>query len=183
MITTNDFCKTQYGEKLYKLSLNGGFTCPNRDGTKGTVGCIFCSEGGSGDFAEDHVLGLDEQIERAKKRGSAKFKGSRYIAYFQAFTNTYGSLDRLKAVYDKFHGDKFDMLSVAVWDEPADTKKAAEELGINWNQIINAQRIPTDLYNIEGIPTIILFGPDGKIVARGVRGPQIPETVAECLAK
>ena len=92
-------------------------------------------------------------------------------------------MPNLKAVYDKFHGDKFDMLSVAVWDEPADTKKAAEELGINWNQIINAQRIPTDLYNIEGIPTIILFGPDGKIVARGIRGPQIPDTVAECLAK
>ena len=92
-------------------------------------------------------------------------------------------MPNLKAVYDKFHGDKFDMLSVAVWDEPENTKKAAEELGINWNQIINAQKIPTDLYQIEGIPTIILFGPDGRIVARGIRGPQIPETVEKCLAK
>ena len=92
-------------------------------------------------------------------------------------------MPNLKAQYDAFHGDKFDMLTVAGWDEPENTKKAAEELGINWNQIINAQKIPTDLYQIEGIPTIILFGPDGRIVARGIRGPQIPETVEKCLAK
>lgn len=92
-------------------------------------------------------------------------------------------MPNLKAVYDKFHGDKFDMLSVAVWDEPADSKQAAEELGISWNQIINAGQVPTDLYGIEGIPTIILFSPDGKVAKRGIRGPQIPEAVAECLAQ
>ena len=101
MITTNDFCKSEYGEKLYKLSLSGKFTCPNRDGTKGFGGCIFCSEGGSGDFAENFELDIDTQIENAKKRVSSKFKGNRYIAYFQSFTNTYGDLEYIKSLYDR----------------------------------------------------------------------------------
>ena len=92
-----------------------------------------------------------------------------------------GEMPNLKAVYDEFHGDKFDMLSVAVWDNPEATKPAAEELGIVWNQIINAQQIPTDLYGIEGIPHIILFGPDGTIVKRNLRGEEIRKAVAEAL--
>ena len=101
MITTSDFCKSQYGEKLYKISLSGGFTCPNRDGTLGVGGCIFCSAGGSGDFSESSELSINEQIDRAKKRVSSKFKGDRYIAYFQSFTNTYASIDYLKSLYDQ----------------------------------------------------------------------------------
>ena len=92
-------------------------------------------------------------------------------------------MPNIKSVWEKYHGDKFDVLSVAVWDEPSDSATAAEELGICWNQIVNAQRVPTDLCGIEGIPTLILFGPDGKIVARGIRGPEIGETVAACLAE
>lgn len=89
----------------------------------------------------------------------------------------------IKDVWEKHHGDKFDVVSVAVWDDPADSATAAAELGICWNQIVNAQKIPTDLYGIEGIPTLILFGPDGKVVARGIRGPQIEESVAAFLAE
>lgn len=100
MITTSDFCKKEYGEKLYKLSLSGRFTCPNRDGRIGYGGCIFCSEGGSGDFAESAELSIEEQIERAKAKVSAKFKGNRYIAYFQAFSNTYAPVDYLRSLYD-----------------------------------------------------------------------------------
>jgi len=85
----------------------------------------------------------------------------------------------IKAAYDKFHGPQFDVLSIAVWDEVEDTKKAAPELGIVWNQIINGQHIPTDLYGIQGIPHLILFGPDGTILKRGLRG----EAIAEELAK
>ncbi len=92
-----------------------------------------------------------------------------------------GEMPNLRAVYDEFHGDKFDMLSVAVWDKPEDTKKAAEEENIVWNQIINAQQIPTDLYGIQGIPHIIFFGPDGTILKRGLRGDDIREAVAEAL--
>ena len=99
MITTNEFCKKEYGEKLYKLSLSGKFTCPNRDGSLGVGGCIFCSEGGSGDFAENSDLSVSEQIERAKKKVASKFKGNRYIAYFQAYTNTYAPLEYLKKIY------------------------------------------------------------------------------------
>ncbi len=92
-------------------------------------------------------------------------------------------MPNLRAVYDEFHGDKFDMLSVAVWDKLEDTQKAAEEENITWNQIQNAQKVPTDIYGIKGIPHIILFGPDGTIVKRGLRGDMIREAVAEALGK
>jgi len=92
-------------------------------------------------------------------------------------------MPNLRAVYDEFHGDKFDMLSVAVWDKPEDTVEAAKEEKIVWNQIINAQKVPTDIYGIEGIPHIILFGPDGTIVKRGLRGEAIRAKIAEVLGK
>lgn len=86
-------------------------------------------------------------------------------------------------VYEKYKGDDFDVLSVAVWDEPEDTKQAAEELGVVWNQIINAQKIPTDLYGIDGIPHLILFGPDGTIIKRDLRGAQTAELLAKELGR
>jgi thiol-disulfide isomerase/thioredoxin len=76
-------------------------------------------------------------------------------------------IPNIKAAWNKYKGDKFDVLSVAVWDKPEDTAKAAEEHGVVWNQIVNAQKTPTDIYGIEGIPHLILFGPDGTIVKRG----------------
>ena len=99
MLTTNDYCREVFGEKVYKLSLDAGFTCPNRDGTLGWRGCIFCSAGGSGDFAGDRRLSVHEQIEREKSRVAAKFRGGRYIAYFQAFTNTYAPAEELERLF------------------------------------------------------------------------------------
>lgn len=92
-------------------------------------------------------------------------------------------IPNIKAAYEKYKGDKFDVLSVAVWDKPEDTVKAAAEHGVVWNQIINAQRIPTDIYGIEGIPHLILFGPDGSIVKRGegLRGEGLEKTLSELL--
>ena len=84
-------------------------------------------------------------------------------------------------VYNTYHGDKFDMLSVAVADKPEDTVKAAKELGIVWNQIVNAQQIPGNAYGFDAIPLIILFGPDGTILKRDLRGGQIGEAVKEAL--
>ena len=84
-------------------------------------------------------------------------------------------------VYNTFHGDDFDMLSVAVWDKVEDSIAAAPEFGIVWNQIVNAQQAPTDLYGIDGIPHIILFGPDGTILKRGLRGEKIAEALREVL--
>lgn len=119
----NEFCKKEYGSKLYKLSFNAHMSCPNRDGTIGVGGCIFCSEGGSGDFAIDIDVdendsnvdaqngdterndtakkSLDKSICQAKTLVSNKYKGDRFIAYFQAYTNTYAPVERLRKIYEK----------------------------------------------------------------------------------
>lgn len=99
--TLNNYLKERFGEKVYKIALNGGFTCPNRDGTIDTRGCIFCSKGGSGDFAESPDLTITEQIENGKKRLEKKIKNDKYIAYFQAFTNTYAPVERLRKIYEE----------------------------------------------------------------------------------
>ena len=91
--------KQRFGEKIYKLTLNGGMSCPNRDGKISHGGCIFCSEGGSGEFASCGSLSIPEQIQDAKKRLSGKRPVNRYIAYFQAYTNTYGPLEHLRNIF------------------------------------------------------------------------------------
>ncbi len=96
--TANDYYKEKFGCKVYKLSLDGGFTCPNRDGTAGTGGCIFCSGLGSGEFAEGGT-DISQQLEKAKKRVAAKIKDGKYIAYFQSFTNTYASIEKLRKLF------------------------------------------------------------------------------------
>lgn len=96
--TASDYYKEKYGCKVYKLSLDGGFTCPNRDGSVSTGGCIFCSALGGGEFAE-HGSNIAGQLEKAKKRVADKIKNGQYIAYFQSFTNTYAPVDRLKELF------------------------------------------------------------------------------------
>ena len=96
----NKYLRCQFGDKVYKISLDAGFTCPNRDGTIDTRGCIFCSKGGSGDFAESRKMTITQQIEAGKKRVQNKIKSGKYIAYFQAFTNTYAPIGELK---EKFY--------------------------------------------------------------------------------
>ena len=90
--------REQYGEKVYKLSLSSGCTCPNRDGTLGFGGCSFCSGAGSGDFAAAFAP-IERQLEEAKARIRRKTDAKKFIAYFQSFTNTYGDLPRLQALY------------------------------------------------------------------------------------
>ena len=100
----NTYLKETFGKKVYKLSLDGGFTCPNRDGTIGTRGCSFCSAGGSGEFAASRRLSVTKQIEEAKERIREKLPKNGevgYLAYFQAFTNTYASVDVLQKVYEE----------------------------------------------------------------------------------
>ena len=92
-----------------------------------------------------------------------------------------GEIPNIKELYKKYHAKGLDVLGVAVWDKPEDTEKAIDELGIVWPQIINAQQIPTDLYGIQGIPHIILFAPDGTIVARDLRDEAMKEKVAEVM--
>ena len=99
MILLNRHYREKFGCKVYKLSLDGGFTCPNRDGTLGTAGCIFCSAGGSGEFAEKSCGSVADQLERAKLRVQQKNKDGKYMAYFQSFTNTYAPVARLRELY------------------------------------------------------------------------------------
>jgi len=91
--------RERFGEKVYKVTLNGGMSCPNRDGTLGTRGCIFCSEGGSGDFAADVSLSVTEQIESQIALLSGKRPIQKYIAYFQAYTNTYAPVEYLRKIF------------------------------------------------------------------------------------
>lgn len=91
--------KERFSEKIYKTALNGGMTCPNRDGTLGTRGCIFCSQGGSGDFAGDRRDSITLQIDKQAAKLSQKRKASAFIAYFQAYTNTYAPAEYLKKIY------------------------------------------------------------------------------------
>ena len=93
------FIKEYFGEKLYKICIDSGFTCPNRDGTLATGGCIFCSEGGSGEFTENASLSVSEQIHLGKSQTSRKYQGEHYIAYFQAFTNTYAPVEYLEKIF------------------------------------------------------------------------------------
>lgn len=123
--------RERYGEKVYKVSLNGGMTCPNRDGTLGTRGCIFCSAGGSGDFAGNPRLSVREQIEAQKKPLLSKFPVKHFIAYFQAYTNTYAPLAYLERIFTEAitHPDIVG-LSVATRPDclPPETLKLLERL-------------------------------------------------------
>ncbi len=96
--TANEYYKQKFGSKIYKLSIDGGFTCPNRDGTLGTGGCIFCSANGSGEFAEKGS-DIATQLEKAKQKVEKKISSGKYIAYFQSFTNTYAPIEKLRNIY------------------------------------------------------------------------------------
>ena len=110
----NQYLKEKFGCKVYKICINAGFTCPNRDGTLDTRGCIFCSAGGSGDFAESAALSVTEQIEKGKARVKNKIKSGKYIAYFQAFTNTYAPVETLRKKFtEAINHPDIVMLSVA----------------------------------------------------------------------
>lgn len=110
----NRYLQDTFGQKIYKISLDGGFTCPNRDGSLDTRGCIFCSQAGSGEFAESRRDSVGQQIEKGKERLKNKIQNGKYIAYFQAFTNTYAPAERLRALYEEaiYHPD-IAVLSVA----------------------------------------------------------------------
>ena len=143
-ISLNEYLRDTFGCKVYKVSINGGFTCPNRDGTLDTRGCIFCSGYGSGDFAEDASLSVTEQIERGKKRIEAKMPkkinaatgvtSNKYIAYFQAFTNTYAPVERLRALYTEAINHP-DIVAVSIGTRPDCLPENVLELLSELNQI------------------------------------------------
>ena len=97
--SVNRYLRERFGEKVYKLALDGGMSCPNRDGTLGSGGCIFCSAGGSGDFAQGRCATVAEQLERAKGRIRSKTGAEQFIAYFQSYTNTYAPVEYLETLF------------------------------------------------------------------------------------
>lgn len=142
-LSLNEYCKQTFGGKVYRLSLNGGMSCPNRDGSLGFGGCTFCSEGGSGDFAANYQISISSQITEAKTRIQAKTNCNKFIAYFQAYTNTYASIEHLRRIYTEAInqpdivalsiGTRCDCLSDEVLDlleELSQTKPIWIELGL-----------------------------------------------------
>lgn len=118
-ISFSEAMKKEFGGKVYKLSLSSGCTCPNRDGTIGTGGCTFCSEGGSGDFAAP-FMPIEEQIRYAKAKVDQKFPkraDKKYIAYFQSYTNTYGDTDRLAELFREAMTPQ-DMVALSIGTRP-----------------------------------------------------------------
>ena len=110
----NEYLKNTFGEKVYKISLDGGMTCPNRDGKIDTRGCIFCSRGGSGEFSADRNHSITEQIREAKERIGRKTDCKKFIAYFQPFTNTYAPVEYLEKIFtEAIEPDEIVALSVA----------------------------------------------------------------------
>ena len=112
----SDHYRKKFGCKVYKLSIDAGFTCPNRDGTCGTGGCIFCSGRGSGEFAESGGT-VTDQLNRAKSRVAAKNKDGNYMAYFQAFTNTYAPVETLRKLYLEAMAPE-DIVGIAIGTRP-----------------------------------------------------------------
>lgn len=116
--TLNGFLREKFnGEKTYKISLDGGFTCPNRDGKVARGGCTFCSSSGSGDFAGDRILPITKQFHDVKDMMQKKWKDGKYIAYFQAYTNTYAPVEELRKKYDEAIKDE-NVVALAIATRP-----------------------------------------------------------------
>ena len=175
MIMLSDHYRRKFGCKVYKLSLDGGFTCPNRDGTVGTGGCIFCSGSGSGEFAEGPAGSIETQLERAKARVSTKNKNGKYIAYFQSFTCTYAPVEKLETLYREALAPE-DIVGLAIGTRPdclgddvvqllADlnkTKPVSVELGL---QTVHES---TARYIRRGYETAVYFDAVKRLKATGI---------------
>lgn len=139
ILTVSEYMKQKYGQKVYRLSLSSGCTCPNRDGTLGWGGCAFCSEGGSGDFAAKPVS-VERQITEAKKRVDSKFPRSvrpeerRYIAYFQSYTNTYGKTDHLRRIFTEA-AERPEIVTLSVGTRPDCLEQDKVQMLAELNQI------------------------------------------------
>lgn len=126
--TLNAFYRNKFGKKVFKVSLNGGFTCPNKDGKSGTGGCTFCSESGSGDYAGNKAEPLQVQFEKIKTRMHQKWKDAYYIAYFQANTNTYDTAENLRTLYEEALGLDPKIVGLSIGTRPDAFSEAIYDL-------------------------------------------------------
>ena len=169
----SDHYREKFGCKVYKLSLDGGFTCPNRDGTLGTRGCIFCS--GSGEFAERSCTSIAEQLEKAKSRVAHKNRGGKYIAYFQSFTNTYAPLDRLQQLFTAAMEPE-DIVGLAIGTRPDCLGEDVVELlaELNGRKPVSVElglqtvHEDTARYLRRGYPTAVYFDAVERLKAAGL---------------
>lgn len=175
MIMLSDHYRQTFGCKVYKLSLDGGFTCPNRDGTLGTRGCIFCSEKGSGEFAEGSCGSISRQLERAKERVRGKNREGKYIAYFQSFTNTYAPVAVLEQRYREAIAPE-DIVGLAVATRPDCLPEEVVDLLARINRIkpvsveLGLQTIHEDTarYLRRGYPTAVYLDAVKRLKAAGL---------------
>ena len=131
----NQYVRDTFGQKVYKIAIDGGFTCPNRDGTLDTRGCIFCSGAGSGEFAQDRTETIAMQIAKGKERVAKKIKNGKYIAYFQAFTNTYAPVSRLRELYEEAMAQE-DIVALSIATRPDCLSAEVIELLAECNRIM-----------------------------------------------
>lgn len=175
MIMLSDHYRQTFGCKVYKLSLDGGFTCPNRDGTLGTRGCIFCSEKGSGEFAEGSCGSISRQLERAQERVRGKNREGEYIAYFQSFTNTYAPVAVLERRYREAIAPE-DIVGLAVATRPDCLPEEEVALLARINRIkpvsveLGLQTVHEDTarYLRRGYPTAVYWDAVKRLKAAGL---------------
>ncbi len=173
--TLNQYLHDTFGQKLYKIALDGGFTCPNRDGTIDTRGCIFCSGAGSGEFAGDCTMRITQQIEKGKDRVAGKIKDGRYIAYFQAFTNTYAPVEKLRPIYmEAINHRDIAVLSVATRpdclpDEVLDLLCECNQIKPVWVELgLQTIHPATAAYIRRGYPLSVYGDAVSRLKARGM---------------
>ena len=172
--TLSQHYREKFGCKVYKLAIDGGFTCPNRDGTLGFGGCIFCSGSGSGDFAEKGNS-IAEQLEKAKARVAFKNKGGKYMAYFQSFTNTYGPVEKLERIYAEAMAPD-DIVGLAIGTRPDCLPEETIELLSRLNHIkpitveLGLQTIHEDTarYSRRGYETEVYYDAIKRLKAAGI---------------
>lgn len=192
--TLSQHYREKFGCKVYKLAIDGGFTCPNRDGTLGYGGCIFCSGSGSGDFAEKGNS-IAEQLEKAKARVAFKNKGGKYMAYFQSFTNTYGPVEKLERIYTEAMAPD-DIVGLAIGTRPDCLPAQAVELLGKLNKIkpvtveLGLQSIheETARYIRRSYPTEVYFDAVKRLKKAGLEVVThiilgLPEESAEMMVK
>lgn len=131
--TLNRFLREKFGEKVFKISLDGGFTCPNRDGKVARGGCTFCSSSGSGDYAGSRALSIGTQFDNVKEMMNKKWKEGKYIAYFQAYTNTYAPVDELRRKYEEAI-NKEGVVALAIGTRPDCINKEVLDLLAEMNE-------------------------------------------------
>ncbi len=173
----NEEMKATYGRKVYRVSLDGGMTCPNRDGSIDSRGCIFCSAGGSGDFAEDRSLSITEQIEAGKRRIVSKAPNcDAFIAYFQAYTNTYAKVDYLRSIFTEAIGHpQVVVLSIAtrpdcISDEVVALLKEINEIKPVWVELgLQTIHESTAAFIRRGYPLSVYDDALSRLTAAGIK--------------